>query len=226
MTSLPNFSPVTAMSHVEIDQTFEKSMQQLNSSQAYYIFPENAKIINKKGQILEWRDSVDEYLFQTGTTTFQDKNGLQYHTEEENGNSILYVQDDFNVVLDWDYTTRFINTSTGEIYEQCYVDAMTISIEDIVGTFKIPSSLYIESGGCIIHSLNCTLDITHAMESLVIDLNVFSSSTEPSQTGKVLITSSQKEILLQRDLIKEVENDLWLINSTTMDIFLRLEVQP
>ena len=227
MSSLPGFShaSIHSISQIEVDQNFETSMKQLNSSNNIYIFQEDAIIMNKERQILEWKDNFDEYLVPTGANTFQDTNGLHYQIVEEEGNTVLYLMDPFKTVIShWDYTTRFINTKTKERYESCVLEELIIDITNSSGTFKFPASIHVELGGTLIYSLNCTLDLTHAHSEIVEDFSI--SITEPSETGKVLITSSQKDTLIQRGSLQEIENVFWFINKSSQEPVLRAEVVP
>lgn len=232
MSSLPGFSKVNTISHVEIDQPFEKSMQQLNENQKYYVFPEDANIINKKGQILEWKNSSssDVYLYPIDATTFQDKYGLQYHLSynADLQKDVLWVQNEINVVVDWEENTRFINTHTGERYDELYSDdtVINISAESSEEILKIPFFLK-GGGGCFqIKHLNCSLDLTTAIDDIIYNLTP-SDDLTIQEPGKIIVTSQQKEILVGRgNIVREVDGVFWFINPITGNDVLRMEVQP
>lgn len=215
MSSLPGFSRVsTVISQVEVDQTFEKSMQQLNKNQNYYVFPEDAKIINKKGQILEWKYSNDVYLFPIDATTFRDKDGIQYQlTNDSYLNSIITINKLQNVV-DWDYTTTFIDISNGNTYP-CSIDFIDIS--EAEGFIKLPPTVIASPGiEFMIQQLNCTLDISKTnISNAYLDTSVF---TEKTTTGKIILNQNQYENMSSR--IQEIENLEWLNG------LIQVEVQP
>ena len=222
MSNLPGFQKVAKFSELEIDQPFENSMLQLNEHQKCYIFPEDATIINKNGQILEWKNSSDIYLFSIDTTTFQDKNGLQYHLENS---SQLYIQNNINVVADWNNTTKFISASTGEIYSEVHFDApkINISAESSEDILKIPSFFKAGGGGFLIQRLNCILDLKDAVSNLIQDMGT-TMDFPFSDTGKIIITSQQKDILVERDVLREVNDVWWFINYFTRENVLQVEV--
>ena len=227
MSNLPGFQKVAKFSELEIDQPFENSMLQLNEHQKCYIFPEDATIINKNGQILEWKNSSDLYLFSIDTTTFQDKNGLQYSIKYDDflQRNILYIQDNINVVVDWNNTTKFISASTGEVFSEVQFDSpmINISAESSEEILKIPSFFKAGGGGFLIQRLNCILDLKDAVSNLIQDMGT-TMDFPFSDTGKIIITSQQKDILVERDVLREVNDVWWFINYFTRENVLQVEV--
>ena len=212
MSQLPGFSKYMKFSEIEVDQPFETSMQQLNSSQAYYVFPENARIMNAKGQVLEWKDSVDEYLYPIDANTLQNKDGVEYTVyrsdySHDNDGVILTVTS----VMNWDYTTQFINVQTGEIYNHIYISDVTIP--DTEGSFKLPTNSDGNPGADLfISQLNCTLDISKT-KIVSFYLDYFG---EPTNTGKILINESQRNWMSDR--IQDVSGVLWLDGKIRVEV--------